>query len=581
LILIVLGLCAYFNAFSHPFVHDDVIFIQNNPQIANLDLKSIIFHMYSPDYQDGGVNAYYRPLLELVTRVQYQVFQLNPFGFHLFNIVLHIVNSFLVYLLMVMVTQNQRGLSLGIAVLFLLHPVQTEAVACVSGVSNLLYSFLCLLSFCAYLLSKQKDHSREGILFYTFSIILFFVSLFAKVQAVILPVLIILYEVFIPGPKKKNTSLKISGYVVVLAGYFAVRKIIVGAALTPLMDSPVEFKLRLLSIPKTLLMYLKLIVFPEGLHYYRSIDILQPFFVPSLLFFIVMAAVVLIVRGQPAHIRPLLLFGLGWFFIALAPVLNIIPLINEYSFILTSEHFLYLPLAGMLLFLLKAGQDWLEGRQWKVGFNLIIIIMCVFMFMTIKQNRYWRSEVALFERVIQYEKRMGRAHILLAQAYYFDKQYESAIKEYKKALVIMQGYVRKVKEGSAQKFYLGFIKGIHFDLGHSYLSVNNVQASTLQFRRALDLDPSDGVLHNSLGANYIHLRDFEKAVYHFKSAIMFDPSNIMAMNNLAVCYLKLGKKKEAESLFRKILQKNSGAVAAQMNLKRLLSQKEGEKKITD
>jgi len=581
LILIVLGLCAYFNAIFHPFVHDDIIFIQNNAQIANLDLKSIIFHVYSPDYQGVGVNVYYRPLLELVTRIQYQVFQLNPFGFHFFNILLHIANSFLVFLLMAMVTQSQKGLSLGVAVLFLLHPVQTEAVACVSGISNLLYSFLCLLSFYAYLLSKQKDHSREGVLFYAFSIILFFVSLFAKVQAVILPILIILYEVFIPDQKKRNRSLKISGYFVVLAGYFAVRKIILGAAFTPLMDSSLEFRLRLLSIPKTLLVYLKLIVFPEGLHYYRSIDILQPFFVPSLLLFIVVAVVISIVRRQSAPQRPLLLFGLGWFCIALAPVLNIIPLINEYSFILTSEHFLYLPLAGMSLFLLKAGQGWFEKRQSKAGFNLVIVIMCVFMFLTVKQNRYWRSEVALFERVIRYENKMGRAHILLAQAYYFDKQYESAIKEYKNALVIMQGYMKKVKERGAQKFYLGFIKGIHFDLGHSYLSLNNVQASTLEFHRALDLDPNDGVLHNSLGANYIHLKNFEKAVYHFKKAILFDPSNVMAMNNLAICYLTLGKRQEAESLFREILKKDPAFVAVQMNLKRLLLQKEEEKEATD
>ena len=93
-------------------------------------------------------------------------------------------------------------------------------------------------------------------------------------------------------------------------------------------------------------MYLGTIFFPHDLHYYRSVDILRPNGASIIAFLIVLSAVVWTILKVPQPHRRLLVLGAGWFGITLLPVLNIVPLINEYSLILTAEHFLYLPLLG-------------------------------------------------------------------------------------------------------------------------------------------------------------------------------------------------------------------------------------------
>jgi len=144
-------------------------------------------------------------------------------------------------------------------------------------------------------------------------------------------------------------SLKaVSGHMAILLFYLLFRKIVIGAAGVDL-GSWEELKLRVMAIPATLLMYLRLIVAPYDLHYYRSTDILWPVLKPMLGLSGLVVLTFGVVRNFKAGERNLFLFGLGWFLITLLPTLNILPLVNEYSLILTSEHFLYLPVIGVVM----------------------------------------------------------------------------------------------------------------------------------------------------------------------------------------------------------------------------------------
>ena len=217
-------------------------------------------------------------------------------------------------------------------------------------------------------------------------------------------------------------------FFVILVGYFLLRKMLLGVMVGDFLGHTGELKLRILSVPRTLLMYFSLIIFPKDLHYYRSMDILQPNFLPAVLFGIVIFLFLVVLKFIRQENRRFALFGLAWFFITLGPTLNIVPLINEYSYILTAEHFLYLPLAGALMFLVAALYDASDrlGIRGKNG-RSITVILCLLVFicvgLTVKQNRYWFSEIALFERTLQFEPNFGRVRNLLAKAYYFNKQY--------------------------------------------------------------------------------------------------------------------------------------------------------------
>jgi len=541
LIFCLLGLLVYANAIFHPFVHDDVVFIQKNPYIAELSLSKIFSSNVRFGTTNVLINDYYRPLLELLYGIQYKVFHLNPHAYHFFNICLHIVNSFLVYRLIFLLLSVKKGASqfcgfperaqtkvlLGhcarsgnpqnwdapvksnafvIGIFFLIHPIQTEAVACIAGVSNLVYVFLCLSSLYFYLLQRRL----------ILSAVLFFLALFAKEQSVILPFLILWYELCL-GKKDCRGSpcarpfLNVSIYFVILGVYFLLRKILLGSAVGSIFGTSYELWLRILAIPRTLLMYFRVIVLPYDLHYYRSIDILQPVFGPMIIFGVVAGLVVWSIWRAPQPQRRWMIFGVGWVFIALGPMLNILPLINEYSLILTSEHFLYLPLVGVLIFL---GVFWghfrfrdflsvLKQRFCKdiprvqeapkaevplFGF-MVLVVIC--MAITIKQNTYWRGEIPLFERVVKYEKNFGRGHILLAKAYLAQGRFQESILTNQKALGIMQGYVDKVRNPEVKNFYLGFIKGIHLDLAQCFAGLGDPQEASRQYQQALQMNADE------------------------------------------------------------------------------------------
>lgn len=471
-ILFFLGLSIYFNAIFYPFVHDELVFILKNPSINDLNLRNIFLKPSINQSDLAVVNTYYRPLLELLNRLLFKMFQFNPWGYHLVNIFVHILNSFLVYQIAQVLAEKRKALFLMAAVLFLVHPIQSEAVACISGISNLLFAFFCLGSFFLYL--KSCHQNRLGL--YAISLFLFFICLFAKEQAVILPFLLLLYEIcfniHLKGSWIKSIQ-RILGFFLVLAGYFLIRTAIIGFPVTQMTEDP-ELWLRLRSIPASLLMYLGLIFFPSDLHYYRSVDMLEAFIVPTISLMVVLfTAGFLTFLAKPY--RRLMIFGAGWFLLAQAPTLNIIPIVNEYSFLLAAEHFMYFPLIGILfwvtglglyLFSLVEQENRERVKAW--GGIICACLSLIFTLLTIKQNTYWRSDIALFERTVQFEKKFGRGHLLLAQAYAANKEWGKALMEYNRALAIMQGYLKKVKNEKIKPFYQNYINQIYAEMDYSY-----------------------------------------------------------------------------------------------------------------
>lgn len=580
LILTALGLLAFASAVNHPFVHDDVVFIQQNPDIGDLNVREIFFQSYGPEKKLSLINKYYRPLLELINRVLYRIIGFSPHGFHFVNVLLHIFSGFLVYSIIKFILKD-KGISLATAIFFLLHPVQNEAVACISGISNLVFTFLCLLSFYAYLVSIHSKGAKIRPFLYGMSLILFLLALFSKEQSVILPFLIIAYEgIFLAEPIKKalkRYGLFIGGYFIVMAGYFIFRKIIFGFALLRPADNQGELWIRMLAIPRSLLTYLGLIFFPHDLHYYRSQDILLPYLLPLLGIFFVVLVIIFIVYKTPKPQKTWMLFGLAWFIISLGPTLNIVPLINEYSYILTSEHFLYFPLIGMALFAISGVHYWIGEKTKRtalVGFVTIVLLSSVFIHFNIRQNTYWRGEIPLFERTLKFQKNFGRVRFLLAKAYATVGRYEDAIREDRKALAIMQGYERKVQREDVKKFYLGFIKGIRYHLGFCLDILGEDEAALSEFKEALALAPDNPAIHFSVGLSYIKQKDMVNAETHFERSLELDEGNLIVMNSLAICYKESGQYDKAEKFLREIARQDSKSVSARQNLENFLKKRQ-------
>ena len=567
-----LSVLAYANAITHPFVHDDVVFIENNPSIQNWNnLHEVFVHPLLKKGSTTIVNAYYRPFLEVVYKIEYVFFQGNPHGYHIINILLHILNGILVYMFLSALL-GDKLLSFWAGLLFLIHPIQTEAVACISGISNLLFSLFCLLSLILY---RRGVAEKRGNKAYGFSLLFFLLALLTKEQAIILPFLILLCEYcFFSSYGQKNIVRfwRFSGFFGTIFLYFLWRKLILGVSL-PAIKGNHELWLRVLSIPGTLLSYFRIIIFPVDLRYYRCTDILTPTFFPIIFLVILAGFLAIVIQSLSLQHRKIAIFGVGWFFITLLPMLNIAPLIVEYSFIMTAEHFLYLPLVGFLLAFLAVGKNYPGKEIQKTNepkkFALVFFILFILITLTVKQNSYWRGEIPLFERSLKFEKKLGRLHILLARSFYFNHQNKEAIVQYAKALEIIKGYAQKARQTTAESFYLNFIKEIHFDLAHCYEAMNDFENAIAEYQEALKVCPKDTTVLNNLGAAYLYLSHLDKAMEYFRQAVSFNSQDTMALNNLALCYVQEKNFEEAKTLFKKVLTIDSHFVSARFNLEKL------------
>jgi tetratricopeptide (TPR) repeat protein len=507
------------NAIYHPFVHDDIAFIVQNPQIGHLDHLAGIFFQTMNSAGHEGLNIFYRPVLEIFYRLEYRCFGFNAAGFHLVNIAVHILNGLLLFVLLCRL-KFSRPMACAVSLLFLIHPVQTEAVDSVVGISNLLSAFFLLSTLICYV---EERHALACVMLV--------LSFFTKEGVVVAPVLFILLDWY--QDKKGRAGLWLF-FLLLAIGFLGLRSAVTHAHVLETIFQPAGMPhLRFLSIPRTMLMYMRLVVMPYDLHYYRNTDLFGPnaygFIVLGLLF----AALGAAVRSWQAERRGIILGGL-WFMICLLPVLNILPIFNEGSLMLTPEHFLYLPMIGLMIVLAVIFTRLVPSR---LQLGLALAIFAVLGLATMHQNLFWRGPVALFERTVAFEPSFGRGHLLLAEAYFLNRQEDPAIAEYARALSIMKRYERAVRNDMARHGIESFMKMIYMET-----------AECLQNKGRLD-----------------------QAVLNYKEALKLDPRDVQALNLLAVCYWRMGEKAEAQQILRAALELDPSYMPVRENLKQLTS----------
>ncbi|MBF0595149.1 MAG: tetratricopeptide repeat protein [Candidatus Omnitrophica bacterium] len=579
LVLALLGSFFYRAAGHFPFVHDDIAFIKDNPEIGRWDNIADVFFRTAIPLEGVKIQTpYYRPVLELLYRLQYAVFGMNPGGFHAVNVGFHIINSWLVWALLSALVGCSFITSIFCALVFLLHPVQVQAVACVSGISNLAVAFFLLSSFLCYVMMRGSLRSRLGWGIAAGS--LFVTALFTKEIAVIFPLVLVLYEMTVGRKVSENDALPrwlpAAGFALVAAGFVVWRQMLFAHDGTGIMENVFEFKLRLLSIPAELLSYVRLMMWPADLHYYRSIDILAPKLVPALWFSVLTLLGILGYLRAPADMRPRLIFGYGFVLAGLLPVLNIVPLINEYSFVQGAEHYLYLPIFGVLV-VVTAGLPLVSGiarREIMLIAAAGLVLACGLL--TSQQVMVWRSEVALFERAAFFEPHLGRVRMLLARAYANTGRLDEAAREYSAALQIMIGYVKNAGHSPSGEIYAQFVKAIYFDRGQVFLRLGDIHRAQSDYKMSLAARSSgaDTRWRNSFSANNLallamQLGNLTEAEHYFKLAVAIDDRNVDALNNLAMFYS--GKKEIglARYFLERALTVRPGFGAAWDNLKKL------------
>ena len=394
ILIAIIGFLVFFNALFNKFVWDDNVYIIFNPNIQQFNILKF-FGTNILDYL-----SYYRPIYALYNSLLYALFHNSYFFYHLFQIILHICNTVLLFLLFQRFFK--KTLSLFLSLIFLIHPMQVEAVSYIAAVQEILFFFFGVL---ALLIISEK---RVNIKRIAAICGLLFLSLLAKETAILFFFIILVF--FILFQQTKTIINFLFGSLITLLFYAVLRFGIAKVYLIKLNSIPISqlnISERLINIPAIIFYYLKTFFYPSRL----AVDqlwvvnniTLQSFYIPLILDLFFIALFILLgiyIFRTNRKVFSVFLFFVLWFSAGIFLHLQIFPLD-----LTVADHWFYSLMAGLLgligLFLHNVHLKKETIRIIFIGLSLIILISLSVR--TVVRNSNWRNPIILYSHDIQIE----------------------------------------------------------------------------------------------------------------------------------------------------------------------------------
>jgi tetratricopeptide (TPR) repeat protein len=615
-LLILVAAIIYSNTLQAPFTFDDQNAISNNPfiRMEKINAKSLM---------DAAVGyGKTRPVAMLSFGLNYYFGQYDVIGYHLVNILIHIVNGVLLFFLVKLTltlsnrqTRTTRKLnpitiitlSFFTALLWLANPVQTQSVTYIVQRMNSMGAMFYLLALFLYVkgrIAQQRcrrevdGRSRYYWGWFAGCALAGLLALGSKESTALLPVFIFLYEWYFfqdLDPKWFKGQLK---YVLVIALLFGVvAGIYLGfdptAKFNTLRDYVLkEFSIgqRLLTQARVVVYYLTLIFYPDPSRlnldhdFPLSYSLIDP--VSTLPAIIIIVGMVLL-GWLSARRQRLLSFCIFWYLGNLVIESSVIPLA------LIFEHRMYLP--SMLVFLLVVILFYRYiSLSWLVTV-LACVAVAVSSYWTYERNKIWQDDLALWRDCSQKSPNKARPYLNIGQILTERQQYDDALPNYLKALQINPDFVDAHynlgvlfnKRGEPQKAIEHYRKAVELEptfakannnLGVVLLKQDQTEEAINYFRKALKFDPKLAAAHINMGAALVKQNQFETAVVHFNEALKISSNLPNAQYQLASALLKMDRTEQAVKHLERAIQLNPDHAEARNDLGgQLLQQGETEK----
>lgn len=522
IVIAIIGWIAYHNALAGAFIWDDNFHIVNNRYIRSwLGLGEL----FTQDLGAGSGTQYnlYRPLLSLSFMLDYSLWKLNPFGYHLTNTLLHITVALCLYWLLNLLFNNPL-LSLLTSSLFVAHPIHNEAVAYISGRADLLAAIFILLALIAYIYSY---HLRRLSL-YALALISLALAILSKETALIFPLVVLLYHLV---TRSKPYIRQILGFISLDGLYMAIRILFISTSIAQSQHFYTSLRM-LLGFFDAITNYLRLLLAPMHLHMAYTP---KPFTLsnPYVLGGIAITLSLIVTAYLHRNKRPLVSFSLLWFFIFLLPVSNIYPL----PFYM-AEHYLYLPSIGFFLLIARALSLLYETQKRKVLASILTtILLAGYISLNIKQNNYWSDPLTFYKRTAYYVPHDPRMQFNLGIAYSAVGKDKEALECYKKAIEMEARYVEA-----------------YVNLGNAYSNLGQDKEAIAAYKKAMTIAPLYAPIYNNLARLYNRQGKIKEAMALFKKALELNPRYLLAYKNIGALYFKLGDKEKALEMYKEAIR---------------------------
>jgi hypothetical protein len=526
--LALVTLAVFWQVTGYNFVNfDDPVYVTENSHIHGITINGVRW-AFSSTYAE-----FWHPLTWLSLMFDYQLYGLNAGGYHLTNLILHILSSLLLFWLFNRMT-GMIWRSAFVAALFALHPLHVESVAWIAERKDVLSAFFWMLTLCLYVYYTEKPAIRR----YLLVLFSFVCALMSKPMVVTLPLIMILLDYW-PlkrfESKKENWVLwqfKEKFPLFTLSAVFSIITLLAQHKMSA-QDSSYPLGLRIANASVSFVTYLTKTFWPQDLAIFYPFPNDIPLWqvLGATILIIVISAFVIIMLKR----LPYLFAGWLWFAITMAPVIGIIQ-INSQAM---ADRYHYLPSVGIAV-ILAWGLPLLFSRddtRRKILFPAAIASLLILSVLTWQQCGYWKNSVTIFQHALLVTKNNYLAHSNLASALAEEGKLNEAIDHYNEAIRIIPH--------CAEHYY---------NRGLAYVTLGQHKKAIDDFNQAVNMKPDYFEAYLNKGAACGVLGQYQPAIDNFSEAIRLQPDYIYAYYNRGFAYFMQGRNKSGCSDLEKVCE---------------------------
>ena len=513
---------AIFNGFTS---FDDDFYILKNPFLKDFSwhgVKAIFTSFYSSNYH---------PLTTLTYLIEYNRFGLNPLPYHLLNVILHLFNTWFVFMLAERLS-GKRITALVVSVFFAVHPMHVESVAWVAERKDVLYAFFYLLSLLYYLRYMESGFRRK---YYIIILFLFLASLLSKATAVSLPVLMIAIDLYKGRPINAKSLLEKVPFLL-LSTLFGIVNILAQAAGGSINNIATSFGFlnRIFLFTSAIAEYIIRLIVPyslSGMHYFPVLykGWFHWEYYASLPFLLLITWLV----ARRSSLRKEIVFGISFFLITIFLMLQVISVGSA----LISERYTYIAYIG-LFYIAGQGISNININKWRyVAVGVVSVIVITFSVQTWYRIGIWKDDTVLFNDMIEKNPEVYFGYWMRGNFEKKDGNLYAALQDYNIAIDLNPDF-----EDS------WYNRGIIND------ALGNSRAAIRDYSVSIRLNPKMPDSYNNRGWAYFRAGDASLAMVDFNKAISLKPGYTEAYNNRGWVYFQSGNFSAALLDFNKALQ---------------------------
>jgi tetratricopeptide (TPR) repeat protein len=541
IIVLIITFIAFLPSLSNQFINtwDDNNFVINNPLITHLNWESIKGFFTT---QNGGA---YVPLPLLTWAVEFKFFGLNPFPYHLDNLLLHLICTLLVFYFFNLLRLPVIYAAFG-ALLFGIHPMHVESVAWVTERKDLLFCLFylgSLITYTKFILSENRKLS-----FFLLTLLLFIFSLFSKIQAVSLPFSLFLLDYWFDRSLRwklifEKIPFFVFSLIFGLGGYFILQNL----GVINIHDKYTLFE-RILAGLYSFSAYIVKLVAPLNLSAFYPYPVDPGASIPllyylNLAFLLVMSVLIFLTFKK----TKVVIFGFLFFLFNVVFLLQVVRAGDTYQ----ADRYTYVPYIG-LFFLAAWGAHKFASRNSSsqmVVAGLVLIVTTFFFSNTYGRCKDWKNGITLWNDVIEkFPQKIPTAYYSRGIEYGDLGQWDKAIDDYSIAIEI------------DPKF-----SDAYSNRGVAYGNLGLWDKAIDDYKRAIEIDPKISMTYSDCGIAYGNLGQWDKAISNYNKAIEIDPKFTQAYSNRGIAYANLGQFNEAISDFSKAIEIDPKFVEAYSN----------------